>query len=168
MRLIILILFLFTSGQLYAQLITGIVKDKETDEEIINANVYFNGTFKGTMTDTSGYFSLDASDHEHLTLVVSSLGYYSESLNDYSSGEQLRIYLTPKVLQIDEVMVVFDKSKAERLRKKGIKLFTKEFLGNTYNARKTEILNIEDIKYKRLGKKNVPTPKRKGTIFETI
>ncbi len=143
---LLLALMVFTAA--HSQTIEGVVLDKDTKEPLINANVYFNGTFKGTTTDTLGHFTLNSADHPNHALVVSTLGYYSESLFEYNSDEFITILLDPKTLEIDKVLVIFNKTEAEKLRKKGLKRFKKEFLGNTYNARKCEILNLQDVKIK--------------------
>ncbi len=148
MRIQLAFLFILILPHTFAQTIEGLVLDKETMKPVINANIYFNGTYKGTMTDTLGYFSLDASQHPNQTLVISSVGYFSESLFEYSFDATNTILLEPKTLEIEEIEVVFNKTEAEKLRKLGIKRFTKEFLGNTYNARKCEIQNIEDVYFK--------------------
>ncbi|MEA1876477.1 MAG: carboxypeptidase-like regulatory domain-containing protein [Bacteroidota bacterium] len=143
-QLLIVLMFITTAQ---SQTIEGIVLDKNTHEALISANVYFNGTYNGTTTDTLGYFKLNNADHSQNTLVVSLMGYYSESLINYPTDRPVKVFLSPKTFDINEVVVIYNKAEAERARKEGIKLFKKEFLGNTYNARKCKILNLKDIKF---------------------
>lgn len=143
-QLLIVLMFITTAQ---SQTIEGIVLDKNTNKALISANVYFNGTYNGTTTDNLGYFKLDNADHTQHTLVVSLMGYYSESLINYPPDRPVKVFLSPKTFDINEVVVVYNKAQAEWARKEGIKLFKKEFLGNTYNARKCTILNLQDIKF---------------------
>ena len=149
MRLILLITLLFSFSLSNSQTIKGFVYDSKTKEALINANVYFNGTFKGTTTDTQGYFALYDPDNSRHTLVISSLGYMSNIIVDYQFEHLLQVFLEPKTFDINEILVVYDKTISEKLRKAGIKKFKKEFLGNNYNARKCKILNMEDILFQQ-------------------
>jgi len=143
-QLLIVIMFITTAQ---SQTIEGFVLDKNTNKALISANIYFNGTYIGTTTDTLGYFKLNKAGHVQHTLVVSLMGYYSESLIAYLTDRPVKIFLSPKTFDINEVVVIYNKAEAERTRKEGIKLFRKEFLGNSYNARKCKILNPLDISF---------------------
>lgn len=76
--------------------ITGTIKDSETGDPLIGANVVIKGTATGTVTDFNGNFSLQASEGD--LLVVSYTGYDSREIavgmaNEYDillqSGESL-------------------------------------------------------------------------------
>lgn len=54
--------------------ISGIVRDKESGEVLIGANVYDQGTLNGASTDNNGYFNLIFKEHID-TLLVSFVGY---------------------------------------------------------------------------------------------
>jgi len=137
----IIFVFLFVSYELtaYCQVIKGTILDKETKEKIVFAAVYFNGSFVGTPSDKNGNFSLDITGNANKPLIISALGYYSETITDFQGGKPLMIYLTPKVFELKEVVI------NAKAREKNLKMFKENFLGTSDNAVRCEILNEKDI-----------------------
>jgi len=83
----ILIFFCFlTSYSLGQKAIRGVVKDAETNETLIGANVVIKGTTKGAQTDLDGKFRFETSDPLPLVLVISYIGYVQHefTVKDYS------------------------------------------------------------------------------------
>lgn len=138
---ILLYINFFTAG--YTQIIKGIILDKNTDSPINFASVYINGTFVGTHSDRNGHFELDISKNISMPIIISSLGYYSFTLTDYSPDKLYKVYLEPKIFELREVVITA--KGYTRGRKVNLKLFKNEFLGKTLNARMCEITNEEDI-----------------------
>jgi len=129
----------------WAQQIRGLVLDKETNAPIDYASVFFDGTFVGTTTDEKGGFELDVSKYGSRPLTVSAVGYYSLTILELSLEENIQVELTPKVFELEEVVV----STKSLVRKKRacMRIFRNEFIGLTSNARKCYILNEEDISF---------------------
>ena len=123
----------------------GTVLDEESGNPVSLAAIYFDGTFAGTTANLDGNFELEVSRYKSMPLTISAVGYYSLTLTDYSVEEPIKIYLSPKVYELGEVVVTEKTSKKDR--KKNLKLFRKEFLGTTSNGRRCEILNEEDISF---------------------
>jgi hypothetical protein len=121
------------------------VSDKNDNSAISFAAVYINGTFVGVLADKDGNFELDISKYPLMPLTISSIGYYSITLKDFSTDEPLIIKLTPKEFKVKEV-VVSSKSLA-RQRLANLKVFLEIFLGKTVNAKACEITNIKDITF---------------------
>lgn len=144
-RILFLSLFINIYSANFCQLIKGFVLDRNTKEPINFASVYFNGTFAGTNTNDKGYFELDGSKFRSMPLSVSALGYYTETLTDFLKHDPVRIYMIPRVFELNEVNVT-DKN-LEKVRKRNMRLFRTEFLGITPNARFCTILNEEDIRF---------------------
>lgn len=129
----------------FGQIIQGTVLDKQTKEKIVYAAVYFSGTFNGAYTDQNGNFKLDISKNTSMPLSISAVGYYSFTLNNFSSGKPLTIYLTPKIYDLNEVVI---KSKSlARQRRLNLQIFKNVFLGQTYNADQCTIVNENDITF---------------------
>ncbi|MGB5428765.1 TonB-dependent receptor [Eudoraea sp.] len=73
--LVYLIFFLFFSIDNYGQtIISGSVTDKENNA-ITGANVYLEGTYDGSSTDSSGSFTFTTSESGSRVLIVSMMGY---------------------------------------------------------------------------------------------
>jgi hypothetical protein len=128
----------------YNQVIKGTVLEDKTNNPVI-ATVYLNGTFVGTLTDQDGYFELDISKYATMPLTISSVGYYSVTLKDYSYDKPLKVNLTPKIYELRGVNIA-DRS-LSRKRKEYLILFKIVFLGKTYNARECDITNENDITF---------------------
>jgi hypothetical protein len=129
----------------WGQKIKGLVLDEETNAPIDYASVFFDGTFVGTTTDEDGGFELDVSKYKSRPLSISAVGYHSSTITAFKPGESIEVRLTPRVFQIDEV-VVSTKSLV-RKRKACMRIFKNEFIGLTSNARQCYILNEEDITF---------------------
>ncbi|MCK5137242.1 MAG: carboxypeptidase-like regulatory domain-containing protein [Bacteroidales bacterium] len=144
-KCILLFLFFSTCASAFNQVIKGTVFDKETNNAISFAAIYFGGTFVGTTSDQDGRFELDISKNTSMPLTISAIGYYSFSLTDLSSVEPYLVYLTPKVYEINEA-AVSAKSLA-RERRMNLKLFKNAFIGTSFNARSCDITNENDITF---------------------
>ncbi|MFO7658421.1 MAG: TonB-dependent receptor plug domain-containing protein [Bacteroidales bacterium] len=108
---ILLLLCLF-SNTLLAQkfTISGIISEESGGEKIIGANIYDSLTFKGTITNNFGFYSLSLAKGE-VRLVCSFIGYalHSERFN-LNKDTVINITLS-QVLEIEEVTVTADKAK---------------------------------------------------------
>ena len=100
---IILFFLLISSFSIYAtDKIKGYVFD-ETKEPVIGANIYWEKSKKGTVTNLDGYFEIDApTTHEHL--IVSYTGYSTQSLHIDDHQEEITIHLKED-LELQEVVV---------------------------------------------------------------
>jgi hypothetical protein len=146
MRRIILLSLVFNLNLcISGQVIRGTVVDQKTKELIYSASVYFNGTFGGTLSDKDGKFELDISKYTGMQLTVSALGYYSATVTDFAAGKPLTVYLTPKLFELEEVVV---KAKSHsRERRENLTIFRNEFLGTTGNVVNCAIINEDDIRF---------------------
>lgn len=144
-KLILFFLFINFYTVAYSQVIKGTVLDKKTKNVIPSASLYFNGTFVGTSADINGKFELDISKYPSMPLTISAMGYYSVTLTEFSEGEQYIISLTPKVYELEEV-IIRDKFYSKK-RKASLKLFKNEFIGTTDNSLECKIINENDIRF---------------------
>lgn len=148
-KIIFLLLLLDISTTAYNQTIRGAIHDELTRSPIHFSAVYFNGTFAGTHSDQNGYFELDISKNISKPLTVSALGYYSITVTDLVTDKFYRIYLTPKIFELNEVIIsAKGKGKARRERNANLKSFRDDFLGTTFNAQKCKVTNENDITFK--------------------
>ena len=129
----------------FNQVIEGTVFEIGTDSVISSATIYFDGAFVGTLADKNGNFRLDITKYASMPLTVSSIGYYSVTLTNYRTDKPLKIYLTPKMYEMNEVVI--SSKPLFRERKAYLKLFKDELLGTTYNAQNCEIINENDISF---------------------
>ena len=107
----------FASLGIFAQEITGFVKDAENQEPIPFSNVWIKGTTIGTMSNVNGKFTLKLSKND--TLCVSSVGYQKkEILSKNITQNPLLVFLNEEIQEIDEVTVKPEVSRAKVLLKK--------------------------------------------------
>ncbi|WP_346860900.1 DUF5686 family protein [uncultured Draconibacterium sp.] len=122
---IIFICFLLFSGFIakgdeLAIEISGWVKDAQTTEPLPFVNVWIKGTVRGTMTDTDGRFLLSANVGD--TVSFSSIGYIKqEILIEKKTKSPLEISLQPEVLEIGEVTIKPEESRAKVLMRQVMK-----------------------------------------------
>lgn len=135
-------LFLFSGIFLvHGQGLKGVVTDSKTNEGLPFANIYIDNTTIGTTSDEKGAFVFQELPPGFAVLVVSYVGYKTQSLNiKRKTNEVLEvsIALTPDSKQLGEIQVNATRDKEWE---KKYKVFEKEFLGTTGNAKKTKILN---------------------------
>jgi hypothetical protein len=132
---IIALLLLTISGQ--AQSVKGKVVDATSGNPIPNASIYLNGSSKGTASNTEGDFILNTTE-THIPLVVSSVGYQSEVINNYSD-KTLNIKLSPRTQVLREVVI------GGMSREEQMKIFLTEFIGST--NKDCTINNPDDINF---------------------
>jgi hypothetical protein len=144
-RIFFILLLLSFSTVTYNQTIIGTVCNNDTKAIINFSSVYFNGTVTGTLTDSKGNYEPDISKHSSTPLTISAIEYYSAILTDLSPSKPFIIFLTPKVFELNEIVI---SSKGyDRERKSNLKLSKTEFLGPIVNASECKILNEDDIKF---------------------
>lgn len=91
-----------TSLQRAANSITGTVKS-ETGEELPGINVVIKGTTRGTSTDASGNYTIDAP--ANAVLVFSGIGFTTQEVN-VANRSRLDVTLVSDNKQLEEVVVV--------------------------------------------------------------
>ncbi|WP_210462776.1 carboxypeptidase-like regulatory domain-containing protein [Rufibacter roseolus] len=121
--------------------VAGTVVDAQTKKPLGFATVFIAQTTYGTNSVENGTFklsSLPAGTHE---LVVSFLGYETLSHKfTLQTGQQLsfRFELVPKANALQEIVIRPDTN-----WKQNYAIFLKNFIGQTANAAKTEIINAD-------------------------
>jgi TonB-linked SusC/RagA family outer membrane protein len=93
----------FISIQAQGKAISGKVVDSDSGDPIIGATVVVKGTTNGTITSTSGTYTLSAASTD--VLAISFIGYKTQEI---AVGDQsvINITLVPDVLGVDEVVVI--------------------------------------------------------------
>ncbi len=130
----------------YCQVIYGTVFDDSTRKQIPYANVFFNGSSVGTITDKFGNFKLMLPENQKLPIAISYLGYESVLVSNYQLGNPLQIFLSPKVYILNDVYVYSKLTAKERkYRQQKLEIFKEQFLGTSIYARNCKILNENDI-----------------------
>jgi len=108
-RLIIAFLQVFFLFQVFAQypLIKGYVKglnNENKKEPLPYANIHWLNTDIGVVADGSGYFELEKTNDQFNKIVVSYVGYYSDTVTVNEYNEIIEIVLTPAG-NLDEIVV---------------------------------------------------------------
>ncbi|UII22066.1 TonB-dependent receptor [Fulvivirga ligni] len=88
--------------------IKGLVKDKQTGEEIIGANVFVEGTSTGAATDIMGNFQFQVEPGTY-NLIATFIGYANFKIQDLTVGAgevvELTVLLQTDDVQLEEVVV---------------------------------------------------------------
>ena len=89
--------------------LSGHVKDQQSGEELIGANIYMKGKPVGTSSNAYGFYSITL-DPGTYTFVFSYMGYISrEKKITLNSDQTLNMELTPRDQQLEKVVVTADK-----------------------------------------------------------
>lgn len=127
----------------FAQVVRGRILEAKTNRPVPNASVYIESSFRTTMSDSTGHFSLQSGLSNEVPIVISCVGYSSLRISNYPDTP-LEIHLEPKIYQLNEVVVVDDGMTFEEK----LKLFKREFLGISPAALSCVIENEDDITFK--------------------
>lgn len=117
------------------QTVHGTVTDRTTGEPVGYANIWFNGTGRGTVADGHGIYSIDAGtvtpDH---TLSFNCIGYdtCTVRLRDIPQDGTFDAFLAPVPQVIEEVTVVPVKTRLKRL-------------GNNFRSPLMEAVHQDDL-----------------------
>ncbi|NOX88235.1 MAG: TonB-dependent receptor [Calditrichaeota bacterium] len=104
--------FLLFSTSVFAGAIAGKVVDKQTKKPLAGANVYLEGTAKGSSTDDAGMYYFEVDDGSY-TVVCSFVGYIETRKQITVSGGtvQLDFALNPKILRTSDIIVEASRAK---------------------------------------------------------
>lgn len=115
-----LIAWLFTISMFSQYSINGKVVDQSNNATITFANIYLPQLEKGTTTNDQGEFQFSNLPKGPITLVVSYLGFETQSLTlDLSNNEDLTIALKPQALEMSTIVIStpFHKLQSENVMK---------------------------------------------------
>ncbi|TFH24111.1 MAG: carboxypeptidase-like regulatory domain-containing protein, partial [Bacteroidia bacterium] len=141
MRQILTILLILAAASLSAQqTLSGKITDKKGDA-VSFANIYFEGSYDGTISDTEGNFALSTDLSGEQLLTVSYMGYEKYSMLLHLNGKDtvLAVVMKEQLSEIDEVSItagVFsasDKKKSATLNSFDI-ASTASAMGDIYGA----------------------------------
>lgn len=135
-------LLICTSFAIKAQTITGTVLDATTQKPLETVAVYFDNTTIGTTTDENGRFTITYTDAIKSGLIFSYLGYETLMVSDYRSKTSFNIVLRPSINELDTVVINEDDGLT---RQQKLRIFKREFLGQTEIGRRCKIENEDDI-----------------------
>lgn len=105
--IVLLMLFGLASNLSWAQhTVTGTVKDESTQQPLSGANVQVAQSFQGAFTDQQGKFKLSGIPSGRQTLIISYLGYQTDTLSMQLTGNRrITVSLPPRTYLEEEVLV---------------------------------------------------------------
>ncbi len=83
--------------------VSGIVKDLETKQVLVGCSIYCLHSYRSITTDSNGKFQIDVDESDKL--ILSYLGYQSDTLITRHSSAILEIFLVPNHKLLDEIVV---------------------------------------------------------------
>lgn len=114
--LLILFLFLGFLAQAQITVLKGEIKDSKTGETLIGASVLVKGTSEAIATDYEGNFELKTKQPLPVTLVISYIGYTSQSVVINNSRDRIQVALIEETNVLNEVTVI-ERGKSEKEKK---------------------------------------------------
>jgi hypothetical protein len=85
----------------------GTIVDIQHNLPVVGASISIKGTTGGTMADTSGIFRLKVEKKDSVVLVISAIGYETQTLvlNDLTNWQKIQVYLKPAASALQEVVI---------------------------------------------------------------
>jgi hypothetical protein len=103
-----LLFFILQVYPLYAEsVLSGLILDAKTNAPLPAANVQISGTYKGTISNTDGFFVITIEESSAL-LNFSYIGYESKTIrvSRADEGRELKIFLEPIIFQGETITVI--------------------------------------------------------------
>ncbi|PEN13932.1 hypothetical protein CRI94_07710 [Longibacter salinarum] len=152
---VLVVLTLFAAADVQAQpqtpsgraVLTGVVTDAETGDPLQDVNVFIAESMTGTATDANGRYRIERVPLGAHRLYVSSIGYESAARN--LNLREARVYNVDFALQVtvlEEEGVTVEAERDEKWQERYAK-FQRLFIGETPNAKQTEIQNPEVLRF---------------------
>jgi iron complex outermembrane recepter protein len=117
--LLIIGILILNLNFIVAQSVSGVVKDNNSGETIIGANVVLKGTTVGTVTDVNGNFTLKTDKNPPFDLEISFMGYEKQTHKVTDINKKIMIKLGASQVMLDAVEIsdirVSDKQKEAAL-----------------------------------------------------
>ncbi len=109
----VLLLIMMSVSMVFAGVVKGIIKDAESKEPLIGANLVLVGTTMGASTDEDGFFILRGVPAGQYTLEVSYLGYqqFEQTVTVGDGPVNLELELTPVSLVSQAIDIVANRAK---------------------------------------------------------
>ena len=114
--ILICFLLLFSSAMSFAGTIHGFVREKDTKEPIIMANVWIKGTNLGTTTNMKGYYVLSSLPPGNYEIYFRFIGYKTFILNQNIGNDddiEFDVYLEVEPIMMEETVVTAEREKRE-------------------------------------------------------
>ena len=107
--------------------IYGYIKDSETSETLLQANLIIKGTLTGTSSNNSGYYSLGNIYEARITIIASYVGYKNKEFEVVlkpGENQRLDILLIPESSFLEELVVTSDRLEDEKKKLGSIQVKT--------------------------------------------
>ena len=125
------ILFFLINHLLFAQNISGVIRDTENNP-LFGVTIYNSSNTKNEISDINGNFSIESSNQEN-KLIISHVGYLSKKINIESSGKPIDIgYIMLKNNSLDEIVISGTLREVSKLKSVApIELYSSDFFKST-------------------------------------
>jgi len=126
-----IILFFLINQLLFAQNISGIIRDSENNQ-LFGVSIYNSSNTKNEISDVNGNFSIE-SNHGENKLILSHVGYTSKKINIQSSGQPIDIgYIILENNSLDEIVISGTLREVSKLKSVvPIELYSSDFFKST-------------------------------------
>lgn len=133
---------------------SGKLIDSDSQKPVAGASVFLSNTSTGTVSQEDGSFIINSFPEGRYDFVVSIIGYETKiiPLNSFTMPSFLEIILTPKIKELEEVIVEsYEKNGWEKWGT----FFMNNLIGKTPNALECILLNSEVVKFRFDKKENI-------------
>ena len=147
-KITIAIIIILSCWRINAQIFTGTVYDRATNQPLPDVYVSLNGTVAFAITDNSGKFELTVAQRLNTQLVFSHIAYQMVIIENPFDELPEEIYMEQRLNILDDVVVsarVSPEYADPFTRAQKLKAFREQFLGTTRAGKSCFIMNETDI-----------------------
>ena len=147
-KITIAITIILSCCRINAQIFTGTVYDRATNQPLPDVYVSLNGTIAFSITDNSGKFELTVAQRLNTQLVFSHVAYQMVIIENPFDELPEEIYMEQRLNMLNDVVVsarVSPEYADPFTRQQKLRAFREQFLGTTRAGRSCMIMNEGDI-----------------------
>ncbi len=100
-----LFLLLISVSSLYAQRISGTIRDASTNESVVGASVFLKGTTDGVSTDIDGKFEIITVANPPYILIISNVGFEPQEIKVPDGVSTISVKLKSKEINLKDINV---------------------------------------------------------------
>lgn len=100
-----LFLLFISVSSLYAQRISGIIRDASTNESVVGASVFLKGTSDGVSTDIDGKFEIITGANPPFILIISNVGFEPQEIKVPDGVSTISVKLKSKEINLKDINV---------------------------------------------------------------
>lgn len=142
MKNFILLLLLIHAAGYSQSVLRGKIVDAQTKQPLAAATIFISNSTYQTVSNEDGGFTI-TTPNDTFDIICSFVGYAPVRLSSDAVADRSKTYTIPMTEEIEKLKNITVMNRSQR--DKYLQIFRDNLIGTTKNARKTKILNLDDV-----------------------